>query len=261
MPPVSLQNVFSTLPSELREALILALSEIRKNYVERRWEPSELKGGKIAEAIFRILQWHASSTGTYTPLGSPIKNFGAAVRQFENNTSLSDSVRFHIPDALVFLYSVRNKRGVAHLGKEVNPNRMDAEAVLSMSNWVVAELVRLLHSVTVEEAQQAVEALVEKQNPLVWEVEGVRRILNPAMTHTDRMLVLLHSMHPQSVDEVDLFEWCEYSSASSFRTQVLKKAHKERLIEYDSGKQKVHLSPNGIDRAEKLLLDYAERNR
>jgi hypothetical protein len=256
VPAQSLPKVLSTLPGELREALTQALNEVRQNYIERRWEPSELNGGKMAEAIYRILEWHASSTSSYTPIGSQIKDFGKAVRRFENQASMPDSVRFHIPNALIFLYTVRNKRGVGHLGNEVNPNQMDSEAVLSMSNWVTAELVRLLHSVTIEEAQQAVEELLEKRNPLVWEVADVRRVLNPAMSHTERVLVLLHSSHPRPVAESDLFEWCEYSSASSFRSQVLKKAHKERLIEYDTVRQLVYISPTGIKRAEQLLLSY-----
>ena len=236
--------------------MIQALNEVRQNYTERRWEPSELNGGKISEAVLRILQWHTSPTNDYTPLGNQINDFGKTVRRFENQTSMSDSVRFHIPNALVFLYTVRNKRGVGHLGKEVNPNKMDSEAVLSIASWVTAELVRLFHVVTVTEAQQVVEALVEKRNPLVWEVGSVRRILNPAMSHTARVLVLLHSSHPDPVSESDLFEWCEHSNASSFRSQVLKKNHKERLIEYDTGKQIVHISPKGIERAEELLTSY-----
>ena len=154
------------------------------------------------------------------------------------------------------LLALFDRRGVGHLGKEVNPNKMDSEAVLSIASWVTAELVRLFHAVTVTEAQQVVEALVEKRNPLVWEVAGVQRILNPAMSHTDRVLVLLHSFHPEPVSESDLFEWCEYSNASSFRSQVLKKNHKERLIEYDTGKQLVYISPKGINRAEELLTSY-----
>lgn len=256
MSPLFLQNILSTLPDELRDALVDALNNVRQDYVERRWEPAELNGGKISEVVFRILEWRTSSSGDYTSLTDLVKNFGISVRKFESDTAAPESVRFHIPNALSFLYSVRNKRGVGHVGGDVNPNHMDAEVVLNLSNWVVSELIRILHSVTVKQAQEAVEELVNKRNPLVWEVAGIRRILNLAMSYTDQVLVLLHRLHPHSVEDLNLFDWCGHSNKTSFRKQVLQNAHDETLIHYDKVKQLVHLSPKGVDHAERVLLDY-----
>ena len=258
MAPLPMHSVFSDLPTDLRNALVEALNNIRGNYVERRWEPSELNGGKVSEVVYRIMEWHASPGGNYTALGIPIKDFGRSVRKFENDTKLSDSIRFHIPNALNFLYSVRNKRGVGYVSGDVNPNRMDAEAVLATSNWAVAELVRIFHSVSMIEARETIEGLVEKRSPLVWEVAGVRRILNPAMPYEDKVLVLLHSLHPKAANDSDLFEWCGHSNKSSFRKQVLQKADDEALVHYDKVKQQVHLSPNGLECAEQILRGYTQ---
>lgn len=256
MPPLPLSKVLSNLPNELRDAVIEAFSNVRRNYTESRWEPSELNGGKFSEVVYRVLEWYTSKPSDFTLLGLQIRNFKTSVKQFENKTAMPDSIRFHIPDALAFLYTVRNKRGVGHPGGDINPNRMDAEIILGMSNWVMAELVRIFHAANVDEAQQTVEALVEKRNALVWEVANVKRILNPAMSHKERVLVLLHSSHPAPIDDKELLEWCEHSNPSAFRTQVLKKAHKEKLIEYDVAQQRVHLSPSGVEAAERLLLRY-----
>lgn len=256
MPALPLSDVFSDVPDELRKATIEAFNNVRQNYAERRWEPSELNGGKISEAVYRVLEWHTSKSQDFTPLGTQIKDFKTSVRRFENKTDMPDSIRFHIPDALAFLYALRNKRGVGHLGGDINPNHMDAEIILGMTNWVMAELVRIFHAATISEAKQTIEALVEKRTSLVWEVADVKRILNPAMSYKDRVLVLLHSSHPDPVDEKKLFEWCEHSNPSAFRTQVLNKAHKERFVEYDSVQQQVYLSPNGVDAAEQLLLRH-----
>ncbi len=104
MSPLSLQNILSTLPDELRDALVDALNNVRQDYVERRWEPAELNGGKISEVVFRILEWRTSSSGDYTSLTDLVKNFGRSVRKFESDTAAPESVRFHIPNALSFLY-------------------------------------------------------------------------------------------------------------------------------------------------------------
>lgn len=253
-----LTTVFSSLPSELKEALMQSFNNVRRNYTESRWEPSELNGGKFCEAVFRIIEWYTSPNHQYTPIGSQINNFGASVRRFENLSAMPDAIRFHLPNALLFLYAVRNRRGVGHLGGDVDPNRMDAEAVVGMTNWIMAELVRIFHAIDLEDAQKVVEGIVEKRNALVWEVADVRRILNPALQHKDRCLVLLHSTHPVPVPEPTLFQWCEHSNTTNFRKQILQELHKERLIEYDPTKRLVYLSPTGITDAEKLLASYTE---
>jgi hypothetical protein len=69
-------------------------------------------------------------------------------------------------------------RGGSHVGAEVNPNHADAEAVLLMASWLMAELVQIFHNVTLIEAQEAVDSLVERRHPLVWEVEDKKRVLD-----------------------------------------------------------------------------------
>lgn len=249
-------TVLSALPNGLREPLIGAYAEIRRNFAERRWEPSELNGGKVSEAVFRVLEWYASPTNDYTPVGTSLRNFGASVRKFENQGQLPESIRFHIPNALVFLYTIRNKRGVGHLSGDVNPNRMDAEAVLSTSTWVVAELIRILHAVPVADAQALVEELVEKRTQLVWEIGTIKRVLIPGLSHEDRVLALLYSEYPNAVEVRVLYEWAEHSHTTRFRNQVLRGLHKAKFVEYEEKQNLVHLSPIGIRRVEESLQKY-----
>lgn len=48
------EDAFSVLPATLRKDLLDAFNEIVKNYREHRWEPSELNGGKLCEAVYTI---------------------------------------------------------------------------------------------------------------------------------------------------------------------------------------------------------------
>ena len=45
----------------------------------------------------------------------------------------------------------------------------------------------------VEEAAELVDALVEREVPLVWKVGGKKRVLDPKMSMKDKTLLLLHS--------------------------------------------------------------------
>lgn len=58
---------------------------------------------------------------------------------------------------------IRNNRGVGHAGGDVDPNDRDATAVPYMSKWLVAELVRVLHTLTSAEATEIVEVLIERR--------------------------------------------------------------------------------------------------
>ena len=51
---------------------------------------------------------------------------------------------------------------------EVDPNQMDATVVLYTSKWIMAELVRLLHTLSTEEATAIVDGLIEREVAWVW---------------------------------------------------------------------------------------------
>jgi hypothetical protein len=80
---------------------------------------------------------------------------------------------------------------------------MDSNAVLAISNWIMAELVRVLHSLSIEEAQKIVDALSERRIPLIWESSGIKRVLNPKMALKDQILVLIASCPNEvTIDEI-----------------------------------------------------------
>jgi len=79
-----------------------------------------------------------------------------------------------------------------HPPGDVDPNLMDATALVAMSKWVVAELVRIFHAVPIDEAQRLVDTVVERTLPIVWKVGTTVRVLNPTMSAKDKALVLLY---------------------------------------------------------------------
>ncbi len=78
-------------------------------------------------------------------------------------------MRILIPRMLPPPYEIRNNRNVGHVGGDINPNHMDAVAVYSVVSWVMGELVRIFHGVSVKEAQEAVDALAERKLSLIWD--------------------------------------------------------------------------------------------
>jgi hypothetical protein len=248
----SVATVLGVLPESLRTELVDAFNQIVKNFRERRWEPAELNGGKLCEVVYSILKGYAD--GTYPAKAKKPKNMVLACQQLENEAlNAPRSIRIQIPRMLIALYEIRNNRNVGHVGGDVDPSHMDAVCVLQMAKWVMAELVRVLHDVSTDEATVIVDNLADRETPLIWEVNGKKRVLTTKLGMRAKTLVLLHASSGP-VAEADLVSWIEHSNGSIYRRDVLRPAHRERLIEYDPNARTVEISPLGIAHVEEVLL-------
>lgn len=244
-------HALAQLPATLRKELVAAFGEIVRNYAERKWEPAELNGGKLSEVAYSVC--NGIATGTMPPKAEKPKNMVDACKALEKTVGPPRSIRIQIPRMLIALYEIRNNRNVGHVGGDVDPNHMDAVCVLQMAKWVMAELIRVLHQMPVDEASELVDALVEREVPLVWNVGDQKRVLNPKMKMKDKTLLLLHATTGQ-VAEAEVARWVEHSNPSVYRRDVLRPAHKEKLVEYDEDQRTVTLSPVGVAYVEEKLL-------
>ncbi|MBL0767829.1 hypothetical protein JI743_03320 [Sphingopyxis sp. DHUNG17] len=239
------------IPAALRTPLVDEFNKLVRHYREGRWEPAELNGGKLCEIVYSILRGHVDNRFPSRP--SKPRNMVDACRAFENETAFPRSVRFQIPKMLISLYEVRNNRNVGHVGADVDPNHMDATVVLSITQWIMAELVRLFHTVSTEEATEIVNSLVDRTFPLLWKVGDKVRILDPNMSAKDKCLALIYgSIGPQNVRFI--VDSIEYSNITQFKIKVLKPMHKSKLIEYDRKNESVSISPLGTAYVEKNIL-------
>jgi len=247
---LSPEEALQVLPVGLRNDLLGAYQQIVRNYRERRWEPAELNGGKLCEAVYTVIRGRID--GSYPLRAHGPRNMVESCRTLEREQWHERSIKIQIPKMLIALYEIRNQRGVGHNGAEVNPNHMDAIAVLHMSKWLIAELVRVLHSLSTDEATKLIDALVEREVQLVWSSGDVRRVLKPDLTLKQKTLLLLLSQ-PGEVKELDLLRWIEHPNLGRFRRDVLRPAHKAKLIELDEQVGTVMLLPPGVEFAETLV--------
>lgn len=246
-------TVFPNIPKKIREKLENTYTKIQRNFAEGHYETAELNAGKFCEAVIRLLQWHVSPTNDYTPFSTPIRDFGRETRKFEHETAFPYSIRCNIPKVLNALYDLRNNRGVAHTGGDVDPNLMDSTFIVYATAWVMADLVRIFHKVDTNTAQKIVASLVAKRIPLVWEVGGKKRVLDSSLSYKNKTLVILHRLHPDKVNEKELVEWVEHSNPSVYRGDILRKCHRVKLLEYDENEKTVIISPKGIKYVEENI--------
>lgn len=258
-PSPTINRALSSIPRKHRDKILTAYLELKHRHVKAHfdasWDTSGLSAGKFCEAVLRFAQFHL--TGTNIPYGKHIQNFADECRKLVclPKSAGDESVGVIIPRALVFLYTLRGKRGIGHIGGDVEANVIDASAIVSVADWIVSELIRIFHSLSLEEAQGIVDSLASRKLPFIWEVAGKKRVLHKDLHHKEKTLLLAYSEPDQGILAEDLFSWCEHSNFGAYKRDVLRKLHKDRLIEYDEDNQIVYVSPAGEARVESDILN------
>jgi hypothetical protein len=246
---MKVEDVFGTLPAGLRDPLIGEYRSMIQGFLEHRWSPTELSGGKFCEVVYTILEGHAK--GRYADKPSKPRNFPEACRKLESGNETIHSFRILIPRMLPALYDIRNNRGVGHVGGDVDPNFMDATAVVAMVKWLIAELARVFHNLPIREAQDTADSLVERTVPLIWESGDVKRILNPKLKLKEQILIFL-AISPKAVAIDDLIRWTEIKNRDHF-LKTIKTLHKTRLANIAEDGKSIQILPPGTRQVEILL--------
>jgi hypothetical protein len=249
-----LNEALKAIPSNFRKHILRTYRDLKTRHTEGKYDASGLSAGKFCESVLRFLQQHL--TGTCIAFGTAVPNFPNECAKLLGlpKTSGNESLRVVIPRTLSFIYTLRNKRGIGHVGGDVDANRLDSHVIATASDWIVCELIRVFHNLSLEEAQDLVDSVSTRQISDIWEVSGRKRVLRTDLDFKDKTLLLLYSSVDQGALVEDLFLWTKYSNIHMFRRAVLEALDKECLVDYDAQTQFVTISPLGIKRVEDSII-------
>jgi hypothetical protein len=246
---IAASAALSAIPSGLRSPLIAEYQNIVQNFLEHRWLPSELSGGRFSEIVFTILDGNAR--GRYASTPTKPANFKNACASLESNSHVPRSFHILIPRLLPALYEIRNNRSVGHVGGDVDPNHMDSAAVLAMCNWAMCELVRVYHNLPTTDAQKVVDSLAEMRIPVIWSDGNVKRVLQPALKLPQQLILLIATSVPD-VSAQELIDWTEYKNKQHFMKTV-RALHRKRWIEFTESTERAKILPPGTKEVERLV--------
>jgi len=250
----ALDSALAGVPVAFRAKVIQTYLDVKRNCLESRYEAAGMSVGKFCEVVLRLLQNRIH--GAHTPYGKKVANFADECRKLvaAPEAAGSESERVVVPRALVYIYTMRNKRGIGHVGGDVDANAIDVATMARIADWIICEFIRIHHGLSLEEAQDIVDSISVRQLPSVWEVSGKKRVLKEGLKAREEALLLLYSNQSSAVLLEDLCDWVEYSNPAVFKTNIIRGLHKERLIEYDTETDSVVLSPKGAAYVEQNIV-------
>jgi hypothetical protein len=253
-PNSQLEVALAGVPTNFRTRIAKAYLELKARHAESKHDAAGISAGKLCETVIRLIQHELK--GTYTPFGQQINNVPLECETFAQTpkTAGNDTLRLVLPKAISLVYTLRNKRGIGHVGGDVDANAIDGVTIARVSDWIICELIRIYHTMSIEEAEGLVSSLTERDIPDVWEVAGKKRVLRNDLSFPEQTLLLLYSCTDPAVLVEDLFEWTRYSNIGMYKSNVLKSLDKRNLIHYDVGTGTVTISPLGVKEVEGKIM-------
>ncbi len=246
------EQLSANIPKTLVMSLLDAHLELKEQFYQEHFRPSELEGGRFVEAALRIVQELTSSA--HIPIGKSLPSFTEDyLKKISNdaNTGTHASLRTHIPRALFTVYAFRNQRDVGHIGGDVNPNEADAYLIVAVCDWVLAELIRLNFHCPVAEAQRIVDDLVERRIPIIQNFDGFPKILRKNMSLPQQIMTIAYTHGSKGFEVSDLIIWLKPASATSIRT-ALTRLVQDRLFLHRQG-DKCQITKSGLEYVEEHI--------
>lgn len=196
---------------QLAKELVSDFIKIRRDYATKTLERAS--PGKFVETFVQCLQQMAK--GAFDCKPDVDKYLGVPV---ENETKLPDGLRICAARVARSIYTLRNKRNIAHKN-EVDPNTCDLALVHQGAAWILAEMIRIASGITMEEAGALIALVQAPVGTLVEEIDGTR-LVHADVSVQGEILILLHSHYPDRVLPRQVFQSMKARNEGSIRNKL-----------------------------------------
>jgi len=225
-------------------------TEMVSNFQTGDWEHCIGKGGKFVEATVKALAVHAAvafPTGRKFSAGTVIDDLARVP-----GGAVDDTIRITIPRACRFAYDIASNRGARHDPDEIDPNEMDASAVVPTCSWILAEMIRYAQKgLDMAQAKELVESLSARRYPLTEEVDGRVYFHHAKKSAPDVALMALAHSYPKRIHEDELVATITRHGFTENNAQVA--VSRIRKYTDDDGNGNLKLLVPGLKKAEQLM--------
>jgi hypothetical protein len=212
-----------------------------------KWDDASAKGGKFIEAALKAL-W--AYVGEVVPAGKHFKA-GAIMTQLEGKVPHADTIRLTIPRACRFAYEIASNRGARHDADEIDANEMDAQTIVAVCAWILAEMVRFSQKGNdLSLPKLIVDGLMKRRFPFAESIEG-RVYADIGESAKEVALVILYYIYPKRMSRAELI--------AALVRHPFKRNNAEvaigRIVPFidDNGAGQLRLRNSGLREVEKLF--------
>lgn len=247
MTPADLEAFLAQeFPSELSKDLVKDYIAIRSDVQTGTLERAT--PGKFVETVVQILQWIEHEKYDLSPkVDDYLKNLES------RSSSMSDDLRIVVARSARSMYTMRNKRNIAHKGA-VDPNPFDLRYTFGCAQWILSELVRQVSKGSMDTAGQLVERIQLPVGPVV-EDFGKKRVVLVTGTAREELLILLRNYYPEEASVTQIRQDMDRRNPSTV-SNALRDAFRMKLID---GKKAggYRLTSLGLSAANQLVAKHS----
>ena len=235
------------LDKDLATALIAEFVDLECRFALSDWEPATLNGGQFTEIASRIV-YHIDS-GTLNPRKS-VNDCLIYVENDNNSNGHSFPNRraaLHLCKALRTIYKFRSDRGAIHIDLNYTANELDSTLILSLSRWVMSEILRVFWRGDSSEVARVIREIVRYRVPGLFKIDGRTLVLSTNCTAEEEILLLLYDSGEAGLSRDEIGKATMKSAPSVTKAlKVLISPAKRQVVKQDDGQ--CVLTPNGAKR-------------
>ena len=207
------------------------------------WEKCLVRGGKFAEAVMKALYFIRTGKFKKQIL------VDSEIKELNMQSDLPEWMRLFIPRAVRVLYDHRSRRGGAHGSFE--PNAMDCYFVVSITDWILGELVRVYCTEDTERATKFVIGITSKSVPIIERIGEDYIVLQRETSASQEIGCILYSRYPERTTRTQLGKWIPNHSSKNITTS-LANMRKAKFVHYsDEG---IILTAAGVKHIEEKII-------
>lgn len=240
-------DLATEISAEIVEELFNEFSKLKTAHFSKDKIKTCLFSGRFCEVVVAGIKNHY--TKQIIDLNKiDFGKFYNEIINYPKPTAKDELFTLNIPLVANAIYSIRNKKKIAHI-KSFDPNFFDIDYVYLSCKWILSQLILFFSKINENDLYNIIESLMEKEIPLIQEFEdGSFLVLIEEIDFKDELLLILYKLSKRvSNEQLKSLIKLEYTSKA---TTYLSLLEKKRLI---------HRNSNGSIITE-LGVKYVEQN-
>lgn len=238
-----LSAISPPLPRPLSELLVDSFLDLKRE-AQARTTPNSATPGKFIEYFVHALQFLESGSCEQA------LKVDEYLRALESRpTQLDEGLRLCSSRIARSVYTLRNKRNIAHIGR-VDSNTYDRIFIFHSAQWLMAELVRCVTRVSMSESGALIEQITAPVTPAI-DSNSDRPLVLGDFSATEEATVLLRHAHPGPMTMRQLLRSMDRRDGSTVRRAV-RSLWKAKHVDGEPAAG-YRLTPTGLASAEALL--------